>query len=523
MRRGATDRKVFRVAYGRVAQETNALSPVPTEVADFVRTHWFEGHELHRRTGPLGVEAPGFLMRAELSGFREAVLAQARRRVEAVPLLSVWAIPGGPLSEACFVEVRDRLLKHLDLAWPVDAVFLSLHGAMGAVGRKDPDGDLLEAVRSFLDRKSAGGPRPLIAVTLDLHAALTARLESLVDIVCCYRTNPHRDHAATGRRAGRMLIDTLLSRLHPTSAWRSLPMVLGGGMTLDFLPPMRRVFALMKAMELWPRVVDVNLFMCHVWNDHPELGWGVHVTTDGDQGLAERVADHLAEAAWGVRHHGLPSAPTADEAIDEVRRLGWRRRLGTVCMSDVSDVVGAGAAGENTRLIQAFLERGRDLVVYAPIRDEVVVRALWDKPLGTEVEVEVGGKLHPELNMPLRVTGRVAARTELTGFSRVVRLDCGRLHLAITEGPPLVMKPGFYRALGLEPLRADVCVVKSFFPFRLYFALENRKTIYARTRGVTDFEVIHDLALSDEVFPMSEVRDWRPVDARRRGVRFGAD
>jgi microcystin degradation protein MlrC len=365
-------------------------------------------------------------------------------------------------------------------------------------------------------------------VTLDLHAALTRRIERTCDIVCAYRTNPHRDHAATGRRAGRLLIDTLFSRVRPTVAWRSLPMVLGGGMTLDFLPPMRRIFAMMTALELWPRVLDVNLFMCHVWNDHPELGWGVHVTTNDDQGLAERVADLIAEAAWAVRHHGLPAAPMADEAIEEVKRLGWRRKLGTVCMSDVSDVVGAGAAGENTRLIESFLGSGEGLVVYAPIRDGVVVEDLWGRPIGSEVEVEVGGKLHAELNTPLPIRAKLGAMKELEGFGRVVRLDDvrrvggetpgrpARLHLAVTEGPPLVMKPAFYRSLGLEPWLADVCVVKSFFPFRIYFLLENRKTIYARTRGVTDFEVIHDLELSDRVFPVSEVSDWREVDARRR-------
>lgn len=522
----ATLGRRFRIAYGRIAQETNALSPVATEISDFKRTHWLEGHELHWRTGPLGYEAPGFIRRAELSGFREAVLTQARRRVETLPLISAWAVPGGPLSEACYDELVSRLIAHLELAWPVDAVFLSMHGAMGASGRKDPDGELLERVRTWLDKKAAGGPRPLIAVTLDLHAALTTRIEQNADIVCAYRTNPHRDHAATGRRAGRLLLDALLSRTRPTSTWRSLPMVMGGGMTLDFLPPMRKVFALMKAVELWPGVLDVNLFMCHPWNDHPELGWAVHVTTDNDPGLAERVADHLAEAAWSVRHHALPSAPTAEEAIAEVRRATWQRRLGTVCMCDVSDVVGAGAAGENTRLIQAFLEHGQDLTVYAPIRDPAAIDLLWQMPIGARVELEVGGRLHPELNPPLRIEGVLAKKVEMAGFDRVVRLDAvcepgspntgSGLHLAITEGPPLVMKPSFYRALGLEPVRADVCVVKSFFPFRIYFGLENRKTIYARTRGVTDFSAIEDLALTDKVHPMADVEDWRPVDQRRR-------
>jgi microcystin degradation protein MlrC len=287
-------------------------------------------------------------------------------------------------------------------------------------------------------------------------------------------------------------------------------------LTLDFLPPMRSVFLLMKRFELQRKVLDVNLFMCHIWNDHPELGWGVHVTTDGDQALAERIADHIAEAAWSVRHHGLPTAPMAEEAIEQVRQARWQRRLGTVCISDVSDVVGAGAAGENPRLVEALLEHARDLVSYAPIRDAEAVAELWSMPVGSRVERTLGGRLHPEMNPPLPVVGRLAAKKQLDGFGRVVRLDLGHVQLAVTEGPPLVMKPGFYRSLGLEPMRADICVVKSFFPFRIYFALENRMTIYARTRGVTDFEVIHDLELTDRVFPMARLGDWREVDRRRR-------
>jgi len=511
--------KGFRIAYGRIAQETNALSPLATELADFERIQLVEGDELHRRTGPAAMEVPGFLRQAELSGFRTAIRRWGKGRIEPVPLLSAWAIPGGPLTESCFASLRDRLIASLERAWPFDAVFLSMHGAMGAVGRKDPDGDLLRAVREYLDIKRGDGPRPLVAVTLDLHAALTVEMEALTDILSCYRTNPHRDHAQTARRAGRILIRTLFGEIRPIKAWRSLPMVLGGGMTLDFLSPMRRVFLLMKRLELHPRVLDVSLFMCHIWNDHPELGWGVHVITDGDQALAERTADHIAEAAWGVRHHRLPSAPMAEDAIMEVRAARLARRLGTVCMSDVSDVVGAGAAGENPRLIEALLAQGRGLMSYAPIRDAVAVAELWDRPRGSLISMSVGGRIHPEMNHAIEVHGRVGRRATLDGCGRVVALDLGHVQLAITEGPPMVMKPAFYRSLGLEPFRADICVVKSFFPFRIYFALENRKTIYARTRGVTDFEVIEDLKLTDRVFPLSSVTDWRDVDRARRARR----
>jgi len=156
---------------------------------------------------------------------------------------------------------------------------------------------------------------------------------------------------------------------------------------------------------------------------------------------------------------------------------------------------------------------------YAPIRDAVAVAELWDRPRGSLISMSVGGRIHPEMNHAIEVHGRVGRRATLDGCGRVVALDLGHVQLAITEGPPMVMKPAFYRSLGLEPFRADICVVKSFFPFRIYFALENRKTIYARTRGVTDFEVIEDLKLTDRVFPLSSVTDWRDVDRARRARR----
>ncbi|MFT7520502.1 MAG: microcystin degradation protein MlrC, partial [Kiritimatiellia bacterium] len=95
----------------------------------------------------------------------------------------------------------------------------------------------------------------------------------------------------------------------------------------------------------------------------------------------------------------------------------------------------------------------------------------------------------------------------------------GNLHLAITEGAAIVMHPRFYRGLDLNPWRADVVVVKSLFPFRLYFALHNRKTIYAKTGGITDFDVgIHEIEYACPVSPKDSVEHWRPTDRRRRGV-----
>ena len=80
----------------------------------------------------------------------------------------------------------------------------------------------------------------------------------------------------------------------------------------------------------------------------------------------------------------------------------------------------------------------------------------------------------------------------------------------------MVMRPSFYREVGLSPWRADVVVVKNFFPFLLFFAAYNRKTIFVKTHGATDFEAAFDLTFDGPVHPRDVVEDWRPRDAERR-------
>jgi microcystin degradation protein MlrC len=80
------------------------------------------------------------------------------------------------------------------------------------------------------------------------------------------------------------------------------------------------------------------------------------------------------------------------------------------------------------------------------------------------------------------------------------------------------MKPAYYREVGLHPSRADIVMVKSLFPFRMYFALHNRKTVYAKTRGPTDFDAVTRQTFDGPVHPQVAVHGWREADSARRGV-----
>lgn len=504
-----------RIAYVRIMAETNALSPVLTEVVDFERTHYLSGTELSRAVSTsLGEEVPGFVRNAELSGFHDAVRKLAPPgAIVTVPLFSAWAVSGGRISRACFDHFATRLADALRAALPLDGLYFALHGALGAEGEVDPEARFLEIARGIL------GPDVPIGCSFDLHGLLTREKMAQLDLLAAYRTNPHRDHGKTGFRAGSLLVRRVLGEITPTAAWRAIPMVLGGGAGTDFLPPTARLFRLMKQLERDPRVLDVSLFLCHFWNDHPELGWSAYVVTDNAPELAERLADQLAEGAWSVRHDPVPEFLDPAEALRKIRAARLKRILGTVCVCDASDVVGAGGTGENTNLLRAFLADAPELITYLPLRDSAVVASLATTPVGETVTVTVGGKLDPEHNPPLTVTGRVRMKVTLPAFGAVVVLDLGGVQLALTEAPPLVMKPRFYRDIGLDPWKADVCVVKSFFPFRIYFLAENRMTLYVKTRGITDVDAVARLVFAGPVHPFAELADWRPEDARRRGPR----
>lgn len=500
----------LRVAYGRIAQETNALSPVPTTFDDFRTTHFLEGRDLARACGRFGHEAKGWLRKAELKGFLQA--AKQRGDVEAIPLLSAWAVPGGPLSRACYDELEARLVAALQASLPLDGVVLCLHGAMGVEGLRDPESGFLRAVRSVV------GEDVPVTTTYDLHGNLTDERVRLSTALVAYKTNPHRDHVAAGRRAGEIAIDAARGLVRPVVAWRSLPMFLGGGTTIDFLSPMRGLYARMRAMEKMDGVLTTSLLSCHPWNADPALGWSVAVTTDGDRALAERLADELADRAWGVKDQLPPRFPSPSEAIADAKAARLARKLGVVVMADASDVVSAGAPGENTLLLRALLEEADPLRCLVPLRDPAVVDACWSRREGEVVDVVLGGKLDPARTPPLPLRATLEKKATRHGWGRTLVLGAGHVTIVVVEGPALVAQPSFYTGLGMDLWRADVVVVKNFFPFRLFFAPYARKTIYVRTHGVTDFDAAAVLPFDGPMHPRDVVADWREADRRRRSA-----
>jgi len=187
-------------------------------------------------------------------------------------------------------------------------------------------------------------------------------------------------------------------------------------------------------------------------------------------------------------------------------------------MADASDVVTAGAPGDSTHLLRALLEQAAGMLVYAAVRDPQAIAALWERSSGELIAMSIGGTLDPARSPPLPVRGTLVSKHDRTGFGRTIVLAVDHVRIVVTEGPAMVMRPSFYTEIGLDPWRADIVVVKNFFPFLMFFLPYNRKTLFVRTQGATDFDAAFGLEFDGPIHPRDHVAEWRGRDALRRGV-----
>ena len=387
---------------------------------------------------------------------------------------------------------------------PLDGICLVLHGSMGVEGMHDPEGDILEAIRLNL-----GNDIP-IGVTFDLHANLTQAKEEYATFIIGYKTNPHRDFYNTGYTCGKLLIQTIRGEIKPVMTVRKMRLLKGGGMTIDFMYPMRKIFAVMNRLELKKEVLNVSTFMVQPWLDDPELGWATVAVTDNDPVLAAKTAEYLAELSWSVRDVKHKEGLTPSEAIRIVKRRKLARLLGTFVVCDSADAVGAGAPGESTWILKALLEEGPELISYIPIRDEKAASLAYGKNLTDTVTLSVGGKLDKIYNSPVEITGEVIHKS-MTQLGKTVILKSRGIHLILTELPTMTRVPGFFTDLGLKLRKADLIVVKNLFPFRFTFLRYNRGTLDVLTPGTTTINVfeLKYKYIPRPIYPLDAIDSWR--------------
>lgn len=449
-----------RIALGGIVHETHTFAPGVTGLAAFEDYFLIEGDTvldaMRGTRTPLGGEITA------LDGFGYAM----------APLVWATAMPSGLVTAEAWATLRDRLLRRLRDAGPVDGVLLALHGAMAAEGADDPEGELLTAIRAIV------GPGVPIVSVLDMHGNLSQAAVAAADALVAFDTNPHLDTYERGLEAGDILRRMLEDGLRTARALRRPRLLLSALATWTQRPPLAPVHARAQEMERDPRVVVVSVMGGFAYADTPHTGVSIVVTTDGDQALADRYAQELADIAW---QHRAAAAYRGEPVAEAVRRAMTAPR-GPVILADVADNIGGGSPGDGTVILRALLDADAQAAVVV-IADALAVVQARAAGIGATIALTVGGKADRLHGAPVTVTAVVEGLTDGRFTNEGINHFSQLYGHAIEMGPCAVVRAGGVRILlttrrtppgdlaqlrsqGLAPEQQRIIVVKSPVAFR---------------------------------------------------------
>ena len=491
----------MRIAIAGMCQETDTFSPVLTTLEDFRQYGLYEGEELPERTcgvGPLG-------------GFLEAV-KEEEMDLELLPIIHGKALANGPVAAETVEYFRKKLVSGLERVQPIDGLFLFLHGAAASEKVDDVEGHLLSAVRRVL-----GDDVPIV-VPCDHHANITQRIIDGVDGLVGYRTQPH-DQFETGVAAARLLFAIVRGEISPTIAWHKIPMLAHQEQFLTSGGPMKEWFDLARRFETLPGVVSVSNFPMQPWLDVAEGGWSTVVITDNALPLARKLAAELANTAWELREEFwvLTSIPP-EEAV----RRAVEAEKGLVILSDTGDSVFGGAPGDSTIILREMLRQRITCPALLPMVDPEAVRVAMQAGVGSEITVELGGKLDNVFSKPVEVTARVAGlaegrlRAKVVGvesfdMGKTALLEVGTIKIVVSEYRGIGGNhPIVYRRFGVEPAEAQMVVLKTASNFQYYRSMTS-EILRADSPGLTTshLEQLNWVKVPRPIYPLDDLLHWQ--------------
>ncbi len=441
----------YRVAVMRFQQETCTFCPggdAPTE-------DW-------TRLGPLlsgnalldyGSDMRGFVQQARDYG-----------DMELLSLTSPGQLFGGSSrswsTRESFETFVGQMLDELRAAMPVHGAYLALHGALAVRGIPRPEAEIARRFREVL------GPEAPIAASFDLHGNEDAEFLRWADFAFVSKRYPHYDMRRQGQRAARAIHMTLRGDYRSTTATRKPGIITPTVVQWTGAPPSSMIMERARRWEDREPGAFVSVFYGFPWSDVPDVGATIHVMTNDDQALADRIADDMNDYFWRVREEfaaiSLPEPPAAAQIVAEAVERGAT----PVAVGDYSD-----RPGDATHILEAFEKAGIGKVVYAAITSPGVLEKLSERgaKTGDSFDEAIGG-ITPSGGKPHRIRGTIAYFGPWAGYATTAAIAFGEGNLVfLVPAYTQVRLPETIRVGDIEPADYEVFVVKSRVHFRRGF------------------------------------------------------
>lgn len=490
--------KIFTAALGT---ETHTFAPLPTETKSFEDCYLVRNGAHPEDIHMIGMPLVIWRNRAEARGW------------EVTESLCTFATPSGITLKSTYETFRDEILADVNAAMPLDAVMLSLHGAMVAHGYDDCEGDLVHRVRDIV-----GSDIP-VGVELDLHCHLSRQFMEDVTAVVIYKEYPHTDFEPRAEELWTIIEGTLDGRLNPTIATFDCRMI---GVYHTTREPMISFVRKMKELEDEEGVLSVSLGHGFPWADLKEEGTRLVVITDNDPALATTMAEKLGREFWTLRDVVTPVFDGLETAVDKSVHGSGK----PVVLADMADNPGGGAVGDSTFILKELLDRGERNFAVGSIWDPIAVSIAISAGEGTEINLRIGGKISPESGDPVDVKAVVKKIVRdcivdgLGGSKRnmgdTVCLEVEGAEIIIHSSRCQNFSPTTFTQLGIDYASKKVLVVKSMQHFQAAYAPVASEIIYAAPGTLAwDFSKMPYTKVARPVWPVdadpwatNEERPW---------------
>lgn len=470
-----------RIAIGGMQHETNTFAPSKADYAAFEAGGGWPGvqygEQLFDAVADANIPAAGAI--------------QALRSMGHTPVATAWAAasPSAHVTTESFERIAGELVARINAAWPLDGVYLDLHGAMVTEAHDDGEGEILRRVRE------AVGERVPIAVSLDLHANVTRAMMERADAMVAYRTYPHVDMADTGARAARLLDRMLRTGSRLASAWRSLDFLTGIPSQCTFIEPCRGIYHLLGELENRHDAV-LSFTPGFPMADFDECGMAVFGYGGEPRDVAAAVEALRASVADSERDFAL-ELHSPDEAVARAQQRG--EPGAPVVLADTQDNPGAGGNGDTTGLLAALLrQRARDATLGLLVDGQSAARA-HEAGLGATLAFALGGRSGIAGDAPFAGEFSVErlgdGRFTCTGpMFKGFRMNLGPMALLRSRAAPGVRvalatrkcqaaDQEMFRHLGVEPRRERILALKSSVHFRADFQPIAREVLVVKAPG----------------------------------------
>ncbi|MCO5057765.1 MAG: M81 family metallopeptidase [Rhizobiaceae bacterium] len=449
-----------------LSTETNSFSPLPTGRLSF-------------EEGAISREAsrgPVQYWSAPMKIWRDAAEAKGWDVAES---LTAHAQPAGPTVRQVYEEFRDEILADLEAALPVDAILLSLHGAMIADGYDDCEGDLISHCRRI------AGPKAVIGGLLDPHCHLTEAMLEDSTLLVAYKEYPHVDIPERARDLFRLTADAAEGNTTPVMRDYDCHMICAMHTPYE---PMRGFVDMLAEREREDGILSLSLAHGFPWGDHERVGARMLVITDGDSERASLLAKEIGDHLYSLRREIMRPYPDISGALDRATAAN----NGPVVLADVSDNAGGGAPSDATFLLEAMLERGVTDAVIGIYWDPVAVRICREAGEGATLDLRLGGKCGPMSGNPLDLT--VTVRRIASGLTQrfgelasalgeMVWLEAHGIDIVVNDHRTQTFHPEAFTGLGIDLAEKRIVCVKSSQHFHAGFAPIASEVIHVATPG----------------------------------------